>query len=125
MVEEEGAGGNVWAGAAGRGRGRRGGRGGGEGGQGGQEEGGGGEKSADSHDFDGIRLARELVDDGAIARCRDRLSSLPCCGEPCLAGLFELHEGLLRRCAKGRAGFEIWHVGDIPAVFLAVEDVDV
>jgi hypothetical protein len=65
------------------------------------------------------------VDRGPIARLGDRLAGVARGGEPGLLRLRDLGERLLGRRADRRAGLEVGDVGDVAAVPLAVEDVDV
>ena len=69
--------------------------------------------------------ALRRVDRGAIARFGNRLAGLARRCEPCPLGLLHLGEGLLGSRAKGRARLEVRDVGDVAAVLVAVEDVDV
>lgn len=69
------------------------------------------------------RLAR--VDRRAIARLRDGLPGVARCGEPRFLRLLHLGERLFGGRAERRARFQVGDVGDVAAVLLAVENVDV
>lgn len=65
------------------------------------------------------------VDRRPVARLRDRLACLAGSGEPGLLCHLHLGEGFLGRRAERRACLEVGDVGDVAAVLLAVEDIDV
>ena len=58
-------------------------------------------------------------------RLRDRTTSVARGGKPRFLGLLELGEGLLGGCAERRASVEVGHIGDVAAVLVAVEEIDV
>ena len=65
------------------------------------------------------------VDRRPVSRLRDRPAEVTSGGEPRLLGLLDLGERFLGRAAESRAPLEVENVGDIAAVLVAVEDVDV
>ena len=69
------------------------------------------------------RLSR--VDRRPVTRLGDRSSGLARCGEPRVLRLRHLGERFLWSRAERRARLEIGDVGDVAAVLVAVEDVDV
>jgi hypothetical protein len=81
----------------------------------------------DTHGRARPRLVRFLprVDRWPVPRLRDRLAGVVRSGEPGLLRLLDLGESFFGGRTEGRAGVEVGNVGDVAAVLIAVEDVDV
>lgn len=66
-----------------------------------------------------------MVDDRPITRLRDRLRCLSRSRDPRTARALHFRERLFGSRAERRARIEIRDVGDVPAILVAVENVDV
>src|SRR5262245_57137 len=68
---------------------------------------------------------RDLVNHRSISRFGDRFPCFAGRRKPRLFGLLDLGKGLLRGIAKGRTGLKVGQVGNITAVLVAPEDVEI
>jgi hypothetical protein len=67
----------------------------------------------------------DLVYGRSIARSWHRLVQTLGSSQPRGLGLLDLGQSLLRRTAECRTGLKVRNIGDVSAIFFAVEDVDV